>query len=163
MIGQLGVATRKEQKQTIDRASFDPQGNLLMGTDLPTTDLHPGNYRLVIHVTDPENNETTSQAINFRLVGGDRHPLWDLTSPSYTRSADSVVNLYRRGLCALAQQQPQLAIAYLKQAVEAGTPDAAMYSALASAYRLAGNTTAATATEKQRDTALAKAAAPSRN
>ncbi len=163
LIGQLGVATRKEQKQTIDRASFDPQGNLLMGTDLPTTDLHPGNYRLVIHVTDPENNETTSQAINFRLVGGDRHPLWDLTSPSYTRSADSVVNLYRRGLCALAQQQPQLAIAYLKQAVEAGTPDAAMYSALASAYRLAGNTTAATATEKQRDTALAKAAAPSRN
>ena len=164
LIGQLGVANKKEQSQTIDRAGFDPPGNLLMGTDIPTTDLHPGNYRLVIHVTDPESNESTSQAINFRLVGGDRHPLWNLVSPSYTSSADSVVNLYRRGLCALSQQQPQLAVAYLKQAVEAGTPDAAMYSALASAYRLAGNTTAATDTEKQRDTALAKAAAaPSRN
>jgi predicted Zn-dependent protease len=64
--------------------------------------------------------------------------------------------LYRRGLCALAQQQPQLAVFYLKQAVEAGTPDAAMYSALASAYRLAGNTTAALATEKQRDGAQAR-------
>jgi GWxTD domain-containing protein len=164
MIGQLGVATKKEQAQTVDRSGFDPQGNLLMGTDLPTTDLHPGNYRLVIRVTDPETNESTSQAINFRLIGGDRQLLWNLTSPSYTSSADSVVNLYRRGLCALSQQQPQIAVAYLKQAVDAGTPDAAMYSALASAYRLAGNTTAAAATEKQRDSALAqRGPAPSSN
>lgn len=164
MIGQLGVPTRNEQKQTIDRAKFDPQGNLLMGTDLPTNELHPGNYRLVIRVTDPATNETTSQAINFRLIGGDRHPLWDITSPSYTNNVDSAVNLYRRGLCALAQQQPQIAIAYLKQAVDAGTPDAAMYSALASAYRLAGNASAAVATEKQRDSALARqGGAPSSN
>jgi len=156
LIGQLGVATKKEQTQTVDRSGFDLQGNLLMGTDIPTTDLHPGNYRLVIHVTDPDTNESTSQAINFRLVGGDRQPPWSLTAPSYTSSADSVVNLYRRGLCALAQQQPQTAVAYLKQAVDAGTPDAAMYSALASAYRLAGNATAAVATEKQRDTAPAR-------
>jgi GWxTD domain-containing protein len=156
LIGQLGVTTKKEQTQTVDRSGFDLQGNLLMGTDIPTTDLHPGNYRLVIHVTDPDTNESTSQAINFRLVGGDRQPPWSLTVPSYTSSADSVVNLYRRGLCALAQQQPQAAVAYLKLAVDAGTPDAAMYSALASAYRLAGNATAAVATEKQRDSALAR-------
>lgn len=148
LIGQLGVTDKKEQSQTIDRAGFDPQGNLLMGTDLPTTDLHPGNYRLVVRITDPENNESTTQAINFRLVGGDRHPLWYITNPSYTSAADSVVNLYRRGLCAMAQQQPQIAVAYLKQAVDAGPPDAAMYTALASAYRLAGNETAAVATEK---------------
>jgi GWxTD domain-containing protein len=164
MIGQLGVATKKEQTQTIDRSGFDPQGNLLMGTDLPTTDLHPGNYRLVIRVTDPETNESTSQAINFRLVGGDRQLLWNITNPSYTGAADSAVNLYRRGLCALAQQEPQIAVAYLKQAVDAGKPDAAMYSALASAYRLAGNASAAVATEKQRDSALARqGGAPSTN
>ena len=164
LIGQLGVTAKKEQTQTIDRARFDLQGNLLMGTDIPTADLHPGNYRLVIHVTDPESNDSTSQAINFRLMGGDRHPLWNITSPSYTNTADSVVNLYRRGLCALAQQQPQIAVAFLRQAVDAGTPDAAMYSALASAYRLTGNTNAAADTEKQRDSVLAKAAAaPSRN
>lgn len=148
MIGQLGVPTKKEQEQSVDRSGFDLQGNLLMGTDLPTSDLHPGNYRLVIHVTDPESNESTSQAINFRVVGEDRHPLWNLTAASYTNSVDSAVNLYRRGLCALAQQQPQVAVTYLRQAVDAGTPDAAMYSALASAYRQAGNETAAVATEK---------------
>jgi GWxTD domain-containing protein len=164
MIGQLGVETKKEQMQTVDRAGFDPQGNLLMGTDIPTTDLHPGNYRLVIRVTDPETHETTSQAINFRLIGGDRHPLWNITNPSYTGTADSAVNLYRRGLCALAQQQPQSAVTYLKQAVDAGTPDATMYSALASAYRLSGNASAAIATEKQRDSALARqGGAPSSN
>ncbi len=156
LIGQLGVAARKEQPQIIDRGGFDANGNLLMGTDLPTTDLHPGNYRLVIHVTDPESNESTSQSINFRLAGGDRHPLWNITNPSYTGAADSVVNLYRRGLCALAEQQPQAAITYLKQAIDAGTPDPATYSALASAYRLAGNATAAVAAEKQRDGALSR-------
>ena len=156
LIGQLGVATKKEQTQTVDRSRFDLQGNLLMGTDIPTTDLHPGNYRLVIHVSDPDTNENTSQAINFRLVGGNRPSPWNLTAPSYTDSADSVVNLYRRGLCALAQQQAQTAVAYLKQAVDAGTPNAAMYSALASAYRLAGNATAAVDTERQRDTVLAR-------
>jgi GWxTD domain-containing protein len=148
LIGQLGVTAKEEKAQTIDRSRFDLQGNLLMGTDLSTSDLHPGNYRLVIKITDPENNESTSQAINFRLTGGDHQQVWRLTNPSYTSNADSVVNLYRRGLCALAQQQPQIAVAYLKQAVDAGTPDAAMYSALASAYRLAGNETAAVATEK---------------
>ncbi len=163
LVGQLGVTEKKEQTQTIDRSRFDLQGNLLMGTDIPTADLHPGNYRLVIHITDPETNDSTSQAINFRLIGGERRPLWNITSPSYTSTADSVVNLYRRGLCALAQQQPEIAVAYLRQAVDAATPDAAMYSALAAAYRLAGNTTAAADTEKQRDSALAKAAAPARN
>ena len=93
LIGQLGVPTKKEQTQTVDRSGFDPQGNLLMGTDLPTTDLHPGNYRLVIRVTNPETNESTSQAINFRLAGGDRHPLWNLMNPSYTSTADSVAQL----------------------------------------------------------------------
>ena len=148
LIGQLGVAAKKEQSQTIDRSGFDLQGNLLMGTDLPTTELHPGNYRLVIRVIDPESNESTTQAINFRLVGADRQQLWNLTNPSFTSSADSAVNLYRRGLCALSQQHPQAAVAYLKQAVEAGKPDTAMYTALASAYRLAGDETAAVATEK---------------
>jgi hypothetical protein len=164
VVGQLGSSTKKEQAQTIDRGGFDANGNLLMGTDIATADLHPGNYRLVIRVTDSETKESTTQAINFRLVGGDRHTLWNLSNPSYTSNADSAVNLYRRGLCALSQQQAQAAVTYLKQAVDAGTPDAAMYSALASAYRLAGNATAATATEKQRDEALAHpASSPANN
>jgi GWxTD domain-containing protein len=159
LIGQLGVTAKEEKAQTIDRSKFDLQGNLLMGTDLPTSDLHPGSYRLVVKITDPESNESTSQAINFRLAGGEYQPLWNLTNPSYTSSADSTVNLYRRGLCALVQQQSQVAVSFLKQAVDAGPPDTAMYSALASAYRLAGNVTAAVATEK-----LAReGGAPSRN
>jgi GWxTD domain-containing protein len=151
LIGQLGVTAKEEKSQTIDRSGFDLQGNLLMGTDLPTSDLHPGNYRLVVKITDPESNESTSQAINFRLAGGDRQQFWSLTNPSFTNNADSAVNLYRRGLCALSQQQAQIAVPLLKQAVDTGTPDAAMYSALASAYRRAGNETAAVATERQRD------------
>jgi predicted Zn-dependent protease len=66
------------------------------------------------------------------------------------------VNLYRRGLCALAQRQPETAVAYLKQAADAGRPDAAMYGALAAAYRLAGNAVAAAKAEKDRDSALAE-------
>jgi hypothetical protein len=61
LIGQLGVTTKKEQTQTVDRAKFDAQGNLLMGTDIPTNDLHPGNYRLVVRVTDAETKESTTR------------------------------------------------------------------------------------------------------
>ena len=157
LIGQLGVTDRQEQKQTVDRGSFNSQGNLLMGRDLPTTGLHPGNYRLVVRATDPESKESTSQAINFRLAGGERHTIWSITSPSYTDStANSTVNLYRRGLCALAQHQPQAAVEYLKEsAATGGKPDRATYDALAQAYRMTGNDGAAVATEKERDRVLA--------
>jgi hypothetical protein len=152
LIGQLDAQDRQEQKQTVDRGAFDSQGNLLMGRDLPTTGLRAGNYRLVIRVTDPESKESTSQAINFRLVGGDRQKIWSVDSPSYTGSANSTVNSFRRGLCALAQRQPQTAIEYLKRAVASeSTRDRATYDALARAYRLAGNDAAAVATEKERD------------
>jgi Tfp pilus assembly protein PilF len=54
----------------------------------------------------------------------------------------------RRGLCALAQQQPAIAVSYLKLALEAGAADKTTYHALAAAYRETGNIASADEAEK---------------
>jgi GWxTD domain-containing protein len=148
LIGQLGSPDKQNEKQTIARSSFNSQGNLLMGKDLSTISLHPGNYRLVIRVTDPESHESTSQALNFQISTTDSYPLWTIISPSYANPSN-MTNLYRRGLCALAQQNAALATEYLKEAKETGLADSAVLRALARAYRLAGDVNNATAVEQE--------------
>ncbi|HEY7414122.1 MAG TPA: GWxTD domain-containing protein, partial [Ktedonobacteraceae bacterium] len=54
IVGHLSSSVKKQDQQTIDRSTFDTNGNLLVGKDIDTTDLPPGNYRLVVRVTDPE-------------------------------------------------------------------------------------------------------------
>jgi len=146
LIGQLGLPTKQKEEQAVARSSFNREGNLLMGKDLSTIQLHPGNYRLVITATDPETHETASEALNFQLSTTDSYPLWTVISPSYS---DSKVSLYRRGICALAQKNAPLAAEYLKQAVQTDPANAEAYHALASAYRLDGDQVAAATAEKE--------------
>lgn len=148
LIGQLGSPEKQSEKQTIQRSSFNEQGNLLMGKDLSTISLHPGSYRLVISITDPVSHETTSEALNFQLSSADSYPLWTIMSPSYP-AANSETNLYRMGLCALAQKKAELAIEYLKEASEVGPADPAAFLALASAYHLVGDINKAAAAQKE--------------
>ena len=163
-IGQVGSTERQEQDQTIDRSSFDRQGNLLYGKDLATDALHSGSYRLVVRLTDPESQETTSQALNFEIETAEYHPLWTVVSPSFTSSSNAALNQYRMGLCALAQNQATTAIRYLKEAVAKGTsPDGQIYGALAAAYRMSGDTQAAVEVEKTMDRAAIANSQKSKN
>ena len=68
LIGQLNATDKHEEDQTIDRASFDPAGNLLIGKDVATEGMAPGSYRLVIKATDPETHETSYQSLNFSIA-----------------------------------------------------------------------------------------------
>jgi GWxTD domain-containing protein len=153
-IGQVGSADRQQQDQMIDRSSFDRQGNLLYGKDLATDALHSGSYRLVIRLTDPESQETTSQALNFEIETAEYHPLWTVVSLSFSSSPNAALNQYRMGLCELAQNQAVPAIRYLKEAVaNGGSPDGHVYGALAAAYRMSGDEQAAAEVEKTMDRA----------
>jgi hypothetical protein len=149
MIGQVGSTEKQDQDQSIERNSFDRQGNLLYGTDISTDGLHGGSYRLVIRMTDPESQETTSQALNFEIETAEYHSLWTIVSPSFSTSSNAAFNQYRMGLCALAQNQSTAAIRYLKAAVaNGGSPDGHVYGVLAAAYRMSGDTQAAVEVEK---------------
>jgi len=80
IVGHLSSSVKKQDEQTIDRGTFDTSGNLLVGKDIDTTDLPPGNYRLVVRVTDPETHETTSQALGFQIISTDVFSLWTITA-----------------------------------------------------------------------------------
>ncbi len=68
LIGQLDAKDRHEEDQTVDRKRFDGGGNLLMGKDIPTDGMVPGNYRLVIKATDVGTHETSYQSLNFSIA-----------------------------------------------------------------------------------------------
>ena len=74
LIGRLNDKEKHEEDQTVDRAQFDPAGNLLLGRDFSTEDMSPGNYRLVIKATSPATGETSYQALNFVLAGTETPP-----------------------------------------------------------------------------------------
>jgi hypothetical protein len=78
IVGHLSSALKKQDEQTVERTSFDASGNLLVGRDIDTTDLPPGNYRLVVRVNDPETHETTAEALNFQIIGTDVFQLWTI-------------------------------------------------------------------------------------
>jgi len=112
----------------------------------------PGSYRLVVKITDPETQQSTAEAVNFTLRGPDAFPLWTARANSFGKHPDSVLNLYRSGLCALAQGDSALAIRYLKPLGESGVETHDALDALSRAYRMAGQTDLALAAEKRRDT-----------
>jgi len=151
VIGRLGSPDKQTDTGTIDRGSFDANGNLLYGKDLAQS-MAPGSYRLVVKVTDPESQQSTAEAINFTLHNPDASPLWTARADSFGKRPDDALNLYRSGLCALAQGDSALAIRYLKPLGETGFETHEALDALSRAYRMAGLTDLALAAEKRRDT-----------
>lgn len=152
LIGHLGSPDKQVDTQVIDRGSFDGSGNLVYGKDLSTQSLAPGSYRLVVKVTDPDSHQTTAEAVNFTLRSAEASSLWTARGDSFGKQPDNATNLYRSGLCALAQGDADQAIRYLKPLGETGAETHDALDALSRAYRLAGQTELAQAAERRRDT-----------
>jgi GWxTD domain-containing protein len=146
-LGQMGRPDKQQTTQSVDKAGFDHYGNLLIGKDLDTSDLSPGPYRLVIQVTDPVNGAHASQALNLSITAP-KPPLWTVISPSFHRRNDPL-DAFRRGQCALSEHDRALAVYYFRQSIAAGYPAREAYTALAAAYRQAGNVPAAEEAAKQ--------------
>jgi hypothetical protein len=146
-LGQLGRPEKQQTPQSVDKRGFDHFGNLLIGKDLATDALSPGPYRLVIQVTDPASGAHVSQALNLTITNP-RPPLWTVVSPSFHHRNDPL-DAFRRGQCALSQHDRALAVYYLRQSIAAGYPAREAYTALAAAYREAGNIPAAEEAAKQ--------------
>lgn len=147
LIGQVSSTTKKEESQAVDRGTFDPSGNMLIGKDLPTDSLIPGPYRLVIRVTDPENHLTAFQSLNFVLSSNPAEipSLWVVTTPSTPQEQA----LYWRALSALASAKPSLAVEYLERGLGATNVKPEVYRALAMAYRQLGKESAAEEVERK--------------
>jgi GWxTD domain-containing protein len=151
-LGQLGRPEKQQTTESVDKRGFDHFGNLLIGKDLATDALSSGPYRLVIQVTDPASGAHVSQALNL-TISSPRPPLWTVVSPSFHLRNDPL-DAFRRGQCALSQHDRALAVYYLRQSIAAGYSHKEAYTALAAAYREAGNVAAADDAEKQAGSSL---------
>lgn len=150
LIGQLESTEKQDQQQLVDRGTFAPTGNLLMGKDLSTDTLHPGNYRLVIRATNDDLRQTAYQSLNFEIKpsSAPAASLWTVSESTAEVQNASIV-LYQRGLYALANQHADLAIEYLERGIQLSPSSQDIYKALADAYRLQGNTSAALKMEQK--------------
>ncbi|MGH9811581.1 MAG: GWxTD domain-containing protein [Candidatus Acidiferrales bacterium] len=119
-IGTLsGGGSRLSESEEIKKQQFDAGGTVLHGRSLPLTDLEPGSYRLVVKVTDPQDNQTTSQTLSIKVA-----PLQaeeDPTTVANGRVPDDARGGYwelRRGLAEAGNNRPEKAIRHLQRALE---------------------------------------------
>ena len=141
-LGQLGRQDKQQTEQQLDRQGLDRSGSMLVGKDLVTDGLAPGPYRLVVRLEDPVTHVTTSQAMQLRLESGTDPELWVVSVPSFHGGNDPL-DAFRRGQCARNQHSLSLAVYYFRRALAAGYSAQEGYTALAAAYREAGNPGAA--------------------
>ncbi len=86
LIGRLDDPKRQEEDQEVPLSSFDANGNLLLGKDLPTRELTPGVYRLIVRVSDAQSKATAYQSMNFEIAQpSDVTALWMVTAPATSR------------------------------------------------------------------------------
>ncbi len=89
--------------EEISTDQFDAGGSMINGKKIPTADMPPGNYRLVVTVTEPTTHEKRFGSLAFHVVSD--HPsqmeAWDVSDDisAYINKGDAD---YERGLTFMA-------------------------------------------------------------
>jgi tetratricopeptide (TPR) repeat protein len=119
--GRPGVARDSQAlEDKVSKAQFDANGSLLNGKEIPIGDWGPGNYKLVVTLSDPKDHEQAYSTLNFRL-GSAEEPFrpWGIDDRDDTlKDARSGTSDYERGLCYLAMGQNALASVEFRRALE---------------------------------------------
>jgi len=91
-------------EDAVDRAQFDPNGSLVNGKELPVGGWAPGNYKLILTLTDPATNQDTYSTMDFRVGSGFATPdPWGIDDREETaKEVRNGERDYQRGLCYLA-------------------------------------------------------------
>ncbi len=117
-IGRLdGSVKTKMIEDKLERDRFDQFGALLVGKSVPLQELLPGSYMLSLQVTDAAAGQAAGTTFPFKLVGNALLLPNVLTAAELLQDESNGNNDYWRGLCALAQNLPDQAAAYLAQAL----------------------------------------------
>jgi GWxTD domain-containing protein len=118
-VGKLDHTVKSQvTEDMLDRSRFDRFGTLVVGKSIPLRELLPGAYMLAVQVTDPMTGHSAGTTFPFRIAGN-KLPLPNvLTSANVFTDENNGNNDYYRGLCAIAQNQPDQAILLLQHALE---------------------------------------------
>lgn len=111
----------QEQWEELSGTDFDAAGNLLTGRTFPTTDLAPGNYRMVVTAVDQQTHEKAYSTINFKIVDDSDNESIDLWTTYNAVAADAramATDDYKRGISAVASGNGAAGTAWLQQSLK---------------------------------------------
>jgi GWxTD domain-containing protein len=103
--GRPGVSgTAQTVHDEVSTDQFDPGGSIINGKKVSTLDLPQGNYRLVVTVTDPENQQKRFGSLAFHVVPDQPSQMdaWDITDDGLAGYISKGDADYERGLTYLA-------------------------------------------------------------
>ncbi|HET8668234.1 MAG TPA: GWxTD domain-containing protein [Terriglobales bacterium] len=119
----------------VPREQFDKNGSMLNGKKIPIANLRPGNYRLVVTVSDPDTQQKAFASLAFRVLGTAAAPqAWLLDSSDVETSVKNGTMDYERALSYLANGDNQSGVAWLRKAVEKDPKNTPAISRLIEVY-----------------------------
>ncbi|MBZ5523603.1 MAG: GWxTD domain-containing protein [Acidobacteriia bacterium] len=117
--GRMGATGEsKTLHEQVDRDQFDAFGSLLTGKKIALTDAAPGNYRLIVSVTDPETQHKDYSSLAFRVYGMPGTPApFDVFNPDLADEISAGVPEFDRALTSMAQNDKEGAVRWFKAAL----------------------------------------------
>ncbi len=118
--GRMGAGDTQTLHDQIPLDQLDAAGSILNGKRIPTEQLPPGNYRLVMTLRDPATKEKVFGTLPFGIystaTSAASAPAWDVSDDSIADNFKNGTAYYQRALCYLAFEDKVHAIANLEKA-----------------------------------------------
>jgi tetratricopeptide (TPR) repeat protein len=108
------------KEETVDRSQFDAHGSLVNGKEMELGSWAPGNYKLILTLTDPQTKQDSFSTLDFRLGQGFAPPNpWGIDDREETaKDVLSGERDYERGMSYLASGKTEEAGASFRRALE---------------------------------------------
>jgi GWxTD domain-containing protein len=106
-------------KDELSMEQFDVRGNIVTGKKLSLEQQTVGNYLLSLTVNRPGSNDRAFASAKFRILDADSAPApWDVLEPGISQDAETGILDQQRGLCYLAQGEPDQARGWLRRSLQ---------------------------------------------
>ncbi|MDP9160537.1 MAG: hypothetical protein M3O09_09990, partial [Acidobacteriota bacterium] len=133
--GRMGAGDTQTVHDQIPLDQLDAAGSILNGKRIPTEQLPPGNYRLVMTLRDPVTKEKVFGTLPFGIYStAASAPSWDVSDDSIGDNFKNGTADYQRALCYLAFEDKVHAIANLEKAYANNPGDERFRSKLVELY-----------------------------
>ncbi len=114
----IAVGNRTLQDE-IPMEQFDVSGSLVNGKRIPLADQPTGNYMLSVSLSRPGLTDRPFGTLNFKVFpGAPSLGAWDVTDPDTLLDLQKGTSDEERGLCHVAQGQPELSLIWFRRALE---------------------------------------------
>lgn len=135
--GRVGAAgDAKTIHEQVARQQFSPAGTMLTGKKVPLgDDAGPGNYRLMVSVSEPDNLRKVYSSLSFHVSQAPNQPrVFDIFDPDLAEEVTTGLFDFDRAQCYLAQNDKESAIKWFKAALARNPGNEVARSRLAGLY-----------------------------